>query len=506
MAITIAVFLSLLTAYVFWRLVSRKSLPPGPTGLPFIGNTLQMPKNREWVAYGQLAKKYGDVMHMTVLGKSIIVLTSREAILDLLEKKGTIYADRPIIPMGSEMIGYSRITILCPYGTRLKESRKLITNAVNARSAPDIHRVAEVKILRLLPKLLASPTDFKSHLRWFIAGVVLQITHGHDVQDLGTDPLCQLAGVVNAQFSAVLVPGKFLVDSFPLLRYIPAWFPGAGFKAFANDARRSLNRLLDEPYNQVKEQITRGTATESFTSKLIENNPNPSEEELLIYKMSSTQFYAAGADTTASSLESLFLILALYPEVQRKAQAELDALLGSTRLPKCSDRDKLPYVSGLVKEVHRWIPVFPLAIPHKVMQDDMYKGYHIPKGATVVANSWAVLHDPSIYPDPFEVKPERYLNQKIEDVNPDPVYFAFGYGRRYCPGRILADDMVFIVAATILATFNVTNARSLSGESILKDVQSDGGSINHPPPFTCTVTPRSADVAHFISNSLSSHN
>ncbi|KAH9925321.1 cytochrome P450 [Fomitopsis serialis] len=398
MYLSTVVCLALAVVYLLWRVASRhRHLPPGPSGLPIIGNALQMPTRNEWVVFADLAKKHGDIMHLSALGNSIILLTSRQAISDLLEKRGHIYSDRPIMPMASEMIGYSRFTVLCPYGTILKESRKLIGGTINARNAPQLQRVIETKIPQLLSRLLASPSDFRPHLRWYghhhrhesapdlrpiayslVASIVLQITHGRDISD-SSDPLVQLAELVNAQFSATATPGKFLVDVFPFLRYVPEWLPGTGFKVLAKEARHSLERLLDEPYHEVKEQLARGTAVPSFTSDIIEKDPNPSPEELFINKMTSTQFYVAGADTTVSALESMFLVLALYPEVQRKAQAEVDAALGSNQLPKFSDHDSLPYVTALVKEIHRWRPVLPLALPHMAMQDDTYDGYHIPK-------------------------------------------------------------------------------------------------------------------------------
>ncbi|KAH9925314.1 cytochrome P450 [Fomitopsis serialis] len=505
MSASIVVLLVSAVVYLISRVASRnRHLPPGPSGLPIIGNALQMPTKNEWVIFADLAKKHGDIMHLSALGKSIILLTSRQAISDLLEKRGHIYSDRPIMPMASEMIGYSRFTVLCPYGTILKESRKLIGGTINARNAPQLQRVIETKIPQLLSRLLASPSDFRPHLRWLVASIVLQITHGRDIND-SSDPLVQLAELVNAQFSATATPGKFLVDVFPFLRHVPDWLPGTGFKALAKEARHTLERILDEPYHEVKEQLARGTAVPSFTSDIIEKNPNPSPEELFINKMASTQFYLAGADTTVSALESMFLVLALYPEVQRKAQAEVDASLGSHQLPKFSDNDSLPYVTALVKEIHRWKPVAPLALPHMAMQDDTYDGYHIPKGATIIANSWAILHDSSIYPDPFEVKPERYLDRKREDINPDPETWSFGYGRRVCPGQILANDTVFLVTATILATFNITNARTLDGHAIDKNVDYEGGIITHAPPFTCTITPRSADMEQFIAAILGTH-
>ena len=80
--------------------------------------------------------------------------------------------------------------------------------------------------------------------------------------------------------------------------------------------------------------------------------------------------------------------MALFPEAQKKAQAELDVVVGFHRLPDYSDESALPYVCALVKECLRWHAVLPLAVPHKLIEDDNYRGYHIPKGTVVIPNVW----------------------------------------------------------------------------------------------------------------------
>ena len=82
--------------------------------------------------------------------------------------------------------------------------------------------------------------------------------------------------------------------------------------------------------------------------------------------------------------------MALNPEVQKKAQAELDSVIGSSRLPEFSDRDSLPYLNALIKELMRWHVVAPTAVPHAAIQDDVYNGYLIPKGSLILANLWYV--------------------------------------------------------------------------------------------------------------------
>lgn len=91
---------------------------------------------------------------------------------------------------------------------------------------------------------------------------------------------------------------------------------------------------------------------------------------------------------TVSATYSFFLAMTLHPEVQKKAQDEIDRVVGSDRFPSFSDRANLPYVDAIVKEVLRWNPVAPLSLPHTTIEDDMFEGYYIPKGTIVLANIW----------------------------------------------------------------------------------------------------------------------
>jgi len=119
------------------------------------------------------------------------------------------------------------------------------------------------------------------------------------------------------------------------------------------------------------------------------------------------------------------------PKVLKKAQDELDRVVGKGRLPDFSDKDDLPYLDAIMKEVFRWNPPLPITIPKRATQDDVYRGYFIPAGATVVENVWAICRDPKIYPDPETFNPDRFLKDgKIDPSVFNPEDRIFGAGRR----------------------------------------------------------------------------
>jgi len=193
--------------------------------------------------------------------------------------------------------------------------------------------------------------------------------------------------------------------------------------------------------------------------------------------------------------------MARFPAAQKRAQAELDGLLGGSRLPTLADRPALPYVCALILELYRWAPVAPL-IARKTLEDDEIAGLWIPKGATIVANNWAISRDPERYPDPQVFRPERFLplfedsddDQAKQDIL-DPRSYAFGYGRRICPGLDFAEAILFANISHMLTVFDVVptgDAPSLTpdGDVALKTV----GAAARVASVDCTLRPRSADA------------
>jgi cytochrome P450 len=148
-----------------------------------------------------------------------------------------------------------------------------------------------------------------------------------------------------------------------------------------------LNQTAELPYQFVKQQMRKKKHKTSFLSQAIEDIGSDPEMEH-IHKWSAVSLYTGGADTTVSSLMTFFLAMTLFPEVQKKAQEELDRVIGGHRLPLSADKGKLPYIEAVMKETHRWHPVAPMALPHASTKEDVIQGYKIPKGSLILPNNW----------------------------------------------------------------------------------------------------------------------
>ncbi|EMD33342.1 hypothetical protein CERSUDRAFT_117962 [Gelatoporia subvermispora B] len=200
--------------------------------------------------------------------------------------------------------------------------------------------------------------------------------------------------------------------------------------------------------------------------------------------------YLAGADTVISSISSFILAMMHYPEVQEKAYAELMDVIGPGRFPQFSDRESLPYIDAIMKESLRWQPVLPLGIGHSTTEDSEYEGCLIPKGSIVMANTWAILHNPEEYPDPDKFFPDRFMKDgKINSAVRDSSTASFGYGRRICPGRHFADNTLFMSVVSILYTYSIRPLTGPDGKPILKEVKMTSGSLSFPVPFDCQFEP-----------------
>ena len=166
-----------------------------------------------------------------------------------------------------------------------------------------------------------------------------------------------------------------------------------------------------------------------------------------------------------------------YPEVQKRAQAELDSAVGRSRVPTFSDAPHLPYIQAIVKEVLRWRPVLPLGLPHTSTEDDWYKGMFIPKGTLVLTNLWNCNHESSSHGDDAKsFRPERFLDANEEAI-PGPAethedgHSTYGFGRRARAGKLLANDALFIYVATPLWAANFERACDQDGKEAPIDTE-----------------------------------
>ncbi|KAJ6560597.1 cytochrome P450 [Mycena vulgaris] len=476
---------------------SRLPLPPGPPKLPLVGNLFDVPTDSQWETYARWSKEYeSDIIHLDLAGTSVIVLSSLEATDTLLEKRSAMYSDRSAFTMATELVGFDFNIAMMKYGDEWRTHRRLFNQAFNVKASLKYRPQELVATHALLERLLHAPGAFMDHFRQMAGEIIMSVAYGIDVQP-ADDPYVTLAHKAVHTFSITAVPGLYLVDTFSILKHVPRWFPFAGFRRHAAEWRKLSRAMLEVPFAETKRQMESGVAPPSFTSDslhaLTVDNVYYKEHHV---KAAAGTMFIGGADTTVSSLGTFILAMLANPAAQKTAQAEIDTVTGGNlkRLPAFEDEAALPYLSALVKEVLRWKNVTPFAVPRLLATDDEYHGYRLPAGSIVIGNAWAILHNETMYPDPYAFKPERFLlDGKLNPAVKNPES-AFGFGRRLCPGRHMATSSIWITVASILATFDITKAVDPNGRPVEPSYEYLSGIISTPLPFKCSIIPRSPDA------------
>ncbi|KFZ68974.1 Cytochrome P450 2U1, partial [Podiceps cristatus] len=162
--------------------------------------------------------------------------------------------------------------------------------------------------------------------------------------------------------------------------------------------------------------------------------------------------FIAGTDTTSNTLLWCLLYMSLYPEVQEKVHAEIEAVLGRDKVPSLSHKAQMPFTEATIMEVQRMTAVVPLSIPRMASETAVLQGYTIPKGSVIVPNLWSVHRDPNIWEKPDEFQPSRFLDENGQLIKKE-AFIPFGMGKRVCMGEPLAKMELFLIFASLMQSF-----------------------------------------------------
>ncbi|KAG1739327.1 cytochrome P450 [Suillus lakei] len=515
MAPTLAIALLSLVSFVVVRSLQKKRdtkglpLPPGPPPLPFVGNV-----NHQSAYMDVLNRDTGEIVYSRLFSQDIVIINSERVAHDLLDRRSHNYSTRPTGLMHVlDFFGTEFASIFLPYSDRWRLHRRIFHQAFRLEAAPSFRPIQMRNAHNLVLNLLASSEVYGTHLHTFSTSVIMSIVYDYSTASLD-DPFVALVERSLAISVSELRPEvAAVVAEFPILEKLPPWLPGASFVRGAILQRKLVPLIVDTPFEHVKKNMASakcplvsaaGTAAPSMVSdalRRISEKAKDDEEAAVLEKAikeASASGYAAASETTTSTLYVFLLAMVLYPEVQARAQAEIDSITGEAleRLPDWDDRASMPYVDAVIQETLRWFPVVPLGIPHATVNDDVYEGYYIPKGATVMANTWSMARNPEKYPNPTRFMPERHM-WKVAVEEPathgrDDISFAFGFGRRVCVGRHVADASLFAAVVNILAVFKVERAPGWDVGPDAEGVKWTGGVTTHPV-FPCIFTPRHAE-------------
>ncbi|KAF8970084.1 CyP450 monooxygenase [Flammula alnicola] len=469
--IVIETALTVVSLLLIYRLFFRKSdstygrlpLPPGPRPLPIIGNVLDMPTHHEWKTYHKWCQELDtDILYLNVAGTSIVILDSRDV--------------RPKMPMINDLMGWDFDLAFMDYGIA-RQHRKLMHQAFNP-SAADEYKPLQLRVARDLLTKLPNTKDLMGDIRHWAGDTIISLAYGINVQPRN-DPYIMTAQEGVHPILEAAMPGAFLVDQFPILKYVPEWMPGAGFKRKARRWRHLQEQMLNKPYDALIRTMENGTAKTSFAFNSLQQMAAGkggvyTEENI---KQVAGTLYQAGSDTSVAALAHCILLLMENPNVVKKAQQEIESVTDGSRLPDFNDEASLPYITAVMKESLRFWTLGPLGVPHLLHAEDEYKGYRLPAGSIIVPNIWAIHHNEELYPNPFTFNPDRFL------------------------GRFMAASSVWIMLASMLAVYDVSKPIDKDGNIVEPSHDFPPSLLLTPRPFQCAFTIRSKTAERLLAMS-----
>ncbi|KAK6853014.1 cytochrome P450 [Apiospora arundinis] len=526
------ILVALITVYYYHYLITPRKqgslpLPPGPRPLPLIGNLHQAPESHPWLQYFAWGQLYGSVVHLDMLGQSVIVISSVEAAHDLLSKRGARYSDRPRMLVAAELALKGLHMLLRPYDSRFKLHQKMEAPLLSQASSLSYRPVFDLETKQLLLDLMSGSAeageavgiDCHHHFERTTASSIYALVYGVRVESHAYPPLLE-ARAIQDEFTEMAQVGRYLVDSFPVLNRLPTFLAPWKHEAETHFRRQrglhvgNLTRgLLQHPsqatttipassWNFSKEMARSPEAAHMSTDELAFDLGIVADAALDTTTMSMDWFVVAWLNSgsrIASSASSSFV---------EKAQGLLDRVVGRERLPTYEDRPRLLYMDAIVEELLRWRPIAAAGIPHLTKAEDSYAGYRIPAGSVMVANYWALARDPVYGEDPEAFTPERWLEESEAEGGgvdgtgvsrlKDLPSFAFGFGRRICPGRHIARHSLWLQIARLLWAFDIEKGVDTyddeggQGRAVpaIDPLAATNGILSRPLPFRAVFKPR----------------
>ncbi|KZT37248.1 cytochrome P450 [Sistotremastrum suecicum HHB10207 ss-3] len=503
----LAVFLFAIAIWCTSYIRKQHRLPPGPNKISLFRTRFKAPQVSAekplWKQYAELSKLYGPVVYLGLGKAPFIVINSAKSAVDLLNKRSRIYSDRQMTVMNSELTHRGQTVFLCSTSNpRLVQYQKMFREEMGVNSVHKHCKTQEQEAKSFLRNILNDSQYYVQHLKTVAGSIIMKVTYGYTVEP-HNDPMIQLVRDWLATISLKALPGYWLVDSYPFLKYVPPWFPGTEFHQWASEQNTLLEKMISTPFEWTRRQMqhTDPTTINSFVASRLLAKPDGSNDAYDdVIRYGAAAMYVGGVDTAVSVLEAFILAMVLHPEVQRRAQEEIDQIVGPSRLPEIKDRPNMPYLNAVLTEVMRWSPIAPLGNTHRLTEDDVYDGMFIPAGTCIIPNIAAMLHDENRYPEPEKFNPERFLASDEVEPQDDPRIFIYGFGRRICPGRHFAESSSFALASGLLATFNILKAVDGEGNEITPLVQYENSFVSHPKTFPCRFVPKSEAAAQLLTD------
>ncbi|XP_063771249.1 cytochrome P450 2C5-like [Pseudophryne corroboree] len=428
------------------------NLPPGPTPLPIIGNIHILNFKRPYETLHQLSKKYGPVYSIQIGEEKMVVLAGYETVKDALVNHADTFSERAIVPLYDEiMMGHG---VIFAHDENWRVMRRFTLSTLRNFGMGTETTENKIKdesdfLVKKINTYEGKPFDNTDIINGAFSNIIVSILLSHRF-DYDDPTLLRLMKIFCDNVKLVGSPMAMLYNAFPS---VLSWFPGIQ-KTLANN-RDDIFQFVRETFTAQKKQLDvndQRNLIDRFLVKQQEEKPNPklyfTNENLLALVM---DLFAAGMETTSTTLRWGLLLMMKYPEIQRKVQNEIDKVIG-TSAPQATHRKEMPYTDAVIHEIQRYGNIVPANLPHATTQDVTFRGYFIPKGTYIIPLLTSVLYDKDHFEKPEVFYPEHFLDAGGNFVK-NEAFMPFSAGKRSCAGENLAKMELFMFFTKLLQNF-----------------------------------------------------
>ncbi|XP_031117493.1 geraniol 8-hydroxylase-like [Ipomoea triloba] len=432
-----------------------KNLPPGPFPLPLFGN-LHLLGNKPHLSLTRLAQKYGPVMNLKLGMINTVVISSSAMAKQALQKQDLAFSTHRSIADALRANNHSQFSVVfLPVASRWRALRKIMNSNIFSGNRLEINQQLRAKKIEELiiycqkSSEVGEAVDIGRAAFRTTLNLLSNTIFSKDLTDPYSDSGKEFKDLV---WNMMLEAGKpNLVDYFPFLEKFDPQGVRRRLTCHFTKALDLFQDLIDE---RLEERKIKGNKNEDALDSLLNvSQERPEEIDMTHIQHMFLDLFAAGTDTSSSTLEWAMAELLKNPEVMAKAQAELADVINKGKPIQEYDVTHLPYLQCIVKETFRIHPPVPFLIPRKVEHDVNLCEYTIPNDSQILVNVWAMGRDPSIWENPLVFKPERFWNIGMDVRGQDFELIPFGAGRRICPGLPLAVRTVPVMLGSLLNSF-----------------------------------------------------
>ncbi|XP_015950844.1 cytochrome P450 83B1-like [Arachis duranensis] len=446
-----------------------KTLPPGPKGLPIIGNLYKLDNSVLHLQLWNLSKKFGPIFTLWLGFRPAIIISSPQLAEEAMKIQDPKVCGRPKF-VAQQRISYNGIEMaFSPYDNCWKEIKKIcVSNVLSPRRIAGYYSIRKEEVKKMMKKIQEHATssevvNLKDPLLNLMMNLVCKIVLGRTYEDEGPERerFLSLFDECNAWLGTY-----FLSDYFPFLSWI--------------DRMMGLHSRLDKNFKELDEFYQEIIDEHSDPNrKVLEGEEDVTDILLQMQKDHSTSMdltndhvkaiimdiLVGATDTTAATTVWIMTNLIKNARVLKKVQEEIRSLGGKKDFLEEDEIQKFTYFKAVIKESLRLHLPAPI-IPRAAHESCNIGGYQIPPNTLVYVNTWAIHRDPQSWKDPEEFYPERFLDNDINLRGQDFKLFPFGSGRRMCPGLPLATAALDLILANLLNSFDWELPEGIKREDI----------------------------------------